>query len=65
MNCLKIPKDSGDIIECGVFKGTGHLFWLKLLDILIIIQLKSLDLILLVVSQKVFCNLKKKRLKNL
>ncbi|MBD1143998.1 class I SAM-dependent methyltransferase [Pelagibacterales bacterium SAG-MED33] len=23
----------GDIIECGVFKGTGHLFWLKLLDI--------------------------------
>ena len=27
---LKIP---GDIIECGVFKGTGHIFWLKLLEI--------------------------------
>ena len=27
---LKIP---GDIIECGVFKGTGHIFWLKLLSI--------------------------------
>tara|TARA_B100001989_G_C24546151_1_gene470923 strand:- start:2723 stop:3379 length:657 start_codon:yes stop_codon:yes gene_type:complete len=23
----------GDIIECGVFKGTGHIFWLKLLKI--------------------------------
>tara|TARA_Y100000768_G_C23979973_1_gene685162 strand:- start:1041 stop:1694 length:654 start_codon:yes stop_codon:yes gene_type:complete len=23
----------GDIIECGVFKGTGHMFWLKLLKI--------------------------------
>lgn len=23
----------GDIIECGVFKGTGHIFWLKLLNI--------------------------------
>ena len=27
---LKIP---GDILECGVFKGTGHIFWLKLLKI--------------------------------
>ena len=27
---LSIP---GDIIECGVFKGTGHIFWLKLLKI--------------------------------
>lgn len=26
----KVP---GDIIECGVFKGTGHIFWLKMLDI--------------------------------
>lgn len=23
----------GDIFECGVFKGTGHIFWLKLLNI--------------------------------
>ena len=23
----------GDIIECGVFKGTGHIYWLKLLKI--------------------------------
>ena len=23
----------GDIIECGVFKGTGHIFWLKMLEI--------------------------------
>ncbi len=23
----------GDILECGVFKGTGHIFWLKLLKI--------------------------------
>ena len=27
---LSVP---GDIIECGVFKGTGHIFWLKLLKI--------------------------------
>jgi hypothetical protein len=27
---INIP---GDIIECGVFKGTGHLYWLKLLKI--------------------------------
>ena len=27
---LDIP---GDIIECGVFKGTGHIYWLKLLKI--------------------------------
>jgi hypothetical protein len=27
---LNIP---GDIVECGVFKGTGHIFWLKLLKI--------------------------------
>ena len=27
---LKVP---GDIIECGVFKGTGHIFWLKLIKI--------------------------------
>ena len=26
----KVP---GDIIECGVFKGTGHIFWLKMLEI--------------------------------
>ena len=26
----KVP---GDIIECGVFKGTGHIFWLKMLNI--------------------------------
>ena len=30
----KISKDiPGDIFECGVFKGTGHIFWLKLLKI--------------------------------
>jgi len=23
----------GDIVECGVFKGTGHIYWLKLLKI--------------------------------
>lgn len=27
---LNVP---GDIVECGVFKGTGHIFWLKLLKI--------------------------------
>jgi hypothetical protein len=27
---LTVP---GDIVECGVFKGTGHIFWLKLLKI--------------------------------
>ena len=27
----KSLKITGDIIECGVFKGTGHIFWLKLL----------------------------------
>lgn len=27
---LEVP---GDIVECGVFKGTGHIFWLKLLKI--------------------------------
>jgi hypothetical protein len=30
----KLSQDvPGDIIECGVFKGTGHIFWLKLLKI--------------------------------
>jgi len=30
----KLSQDlPGDIIECGVFKGTGHMFWLKLLKI--------------------------------
>ena len=29
----KIIKVPGDIIECGVFKGTGHIYWLKLLKI--------------------------------
>ena len=30
----KLSKDiPGDIFECGVFKGTGHIFWLKLLKI--------------------------------
>ncbi len=29
----KSQRIPGDIIECGVFKGTGHLFWLKLLNI--------------------------------
>lgn len=23
----------GDIVECGVFKGTGHIFWLKMLSL--------------------------------
>ncbi len=23
----------GDIVECGVFKGTGHIFWLKMLNL--------------------------------
>ena len=27
---ISIP---GDIVECGVFKGTGHIYWLKLLRI--------------------------------
>ena len=27
---ISIP---GDIVECGVFKGTGHIYWLKLLKI--------------------------------
>ena len=27
---INIP---GDIVECGVFKGTGQIFWLKLLRI--------------------------------
>ena len=26
----KVP---GDIVECGVFKGTGHIFWLKMLHL--------------------------------
>jgi hypothetical protein len=31
---FKLSEDiPGDIIECGVFKGTGHIFWLKLLNI--------------------------------
>ncbi len=30
----KLSEDvPGDIFECGVFKGTGHIFWLKLLKI--------------------------------
>ena len=30
----KLSEDvPGDILECGVFKGTGHIFWLKLLKI--------------------------------
>ena len=29
----KISKINGDIIECGVFKGAGLMFWLKLLSI--------------------------------
>ena len=29
----KIINIPGDIIECGVFKGTCHIFWLKLLKI--------------------------------
>lgn len=30
----KLSQDiPGDILECGVFKGTGHIFWLKLLKI--------------------------------
>ena len=27
---LNVP---GDVVECGVFKGTGLMYWLKLLDI--------------------------------
>ena len=31
---FKMSQDiPGDILECGVFKGTGHIFWLKLLKI--------------------------------
>ena len=29
----KTKKVPGDIVECGVFKGTGHMFWLKMLRI--------------------------------
>lgn len=29
----KTTRTPGDIVECGVFKGTGHIFWLKLLRI--------------------------------
>ena len=29
----KTTRVPGDIVECGVFKGTGHIFWLKLLRI--------------------------------
>ena len=30
MKSLEVP---GDIVECGVFKGAGIAYWLKLLDI--------------------------------
>ena len=33
-NLYKMTKDlPGDIVECGVFKGVGFTFWLKLLKI--------------------------------
>ena len=41
MNLQTSQEIPGDILECGVFKGTGHIFWLKLLKILTLTPLKS------------------------
>lgn len=37
----KVVDIPGDIVECGVFKGTGHIFWLKLLKIYDPISIKK------------------------